>query len=117
VPRRHHAADAVVGAVVVLAAMLAGRSVAGLPAAPAASHTITIEAMRFVPESVAVHAGDEVRWRNDDPFPHTVRSVAGGFQSPQIAPGRSWHWRVDRSGVLAYVCTLHPTMHAELRVN
>jgi plastocyanin len=81
-----------------------------------ATHTVAIDGTRFQPDTLTVRAGDFVVWINKDPFPHTVTSQAGGFDSHEIAPGQSWKYRPARDGEFAYVCTLHPTMKAMLRV-
>jgi plastocyanin len=84
---------------------------------PPTTYTVTIEAMRFQPDSLLVKMGDRVVWVNRDPFPHTVVSSVGKFRSQEIAPGQSWGQSMKRTGVLPYACSLHPTMKAELRVN
>jgi plastocyanin len=88
----------------------------GAGSASAATHTISIEGMRFEPQSIVVSPGDQVVWVNRDPFPHTVVSVAGGLRSPEIAAGRSWRRTLSRRGKLAYGCSLHPTMTGTLQV-
>ncbi len=59
--------------------------------------------------------GDSIVWINKDPFPHTVTST-GKFDSNEIQPGESWTYQVQQSGELPYICSLHPTMKATLRV-
>jgi len=81
-----------------------------------ATHTVTIEGMQFQPDVLAVRAGDSIAWINKDPFPHTVTSKSGRFDSQQIPPGQSWKYRVTTKGEFPYVCSLHPTMKAALRV-
>lgn len=85
------------------------------PAAPAV-HTILIDGMRFIPQTVEVKAGDTVVWRNKDPFPHTVMAAAPGLASPPIAAGASWRYKAARAGAYPYLCTLHSTMTATLVV-
>ena len=80
-----------------------------------AKHTVTIEAVQFQPNVVEARRGDSIVWINKDPFPHTVTST-GTFDSKEIKPGESWTYKVQQSGDLPYICTLHPTMKAELRV-
>jgi plastocyanin len=75
---------------------------------------VIVEAMRFQPGALTVRAGDTVVWRNRDPFPHTATSSA--FDSKAIAAGRAWSHTLRARGELAYVCALHPTMTATLRV-
>jgi plastocyanin len=80
-------------------------------------HTIVIDGMRFIPQTVEVKPGDTVVWRNKDPFPHTVAAVAGpGLASPVIAAGASWRFKADKPGAYPYLCTLHRTMTATLVV-
>ncbi|AGW95382.1 hypothetical protein N234_35555 [Ralstonia pickettii DTP0602] len=81
-----------------------------------ASHTVTMDSIRFDPQELTVKAGDTVVWINKDPFPHTVTAQAGDFDSKTIATGKSWKYRATKAGVFPYVCTLHPTMKGTLRV-
>jgi len=85
-------------------------------ASKAASKTVVIDAVAFAPESITVHVGDKVTWINKDPFPHMVTSKEGGFDSREIAAGKSWSFTPRKAGAFAYVCTLHPTMKGVLRV-
>lgn len=79
-------------------------------------HTIVIEAMRFVPQTLEVKRGDTVVWRNKDPFPHNATAGKGGPASPSIAAGAAWTYKAAKRGHYPYVCTLHPTMTAVLVV-
>ena len=82
----------------------------------AKTHTVTMENMRFQPESLTVTRGDTVVWVNKDLVPHTATSKAGGFDSQMIPAEKSWTFTVRKKGDFAYVCTFHPTMTAMLRV-
>jgi plastocyanin len=81
-----------------------------------ATHTITIDATRFQPESLTIRAGDTVVWINKDVIPHTATSTAAGFDSGMIGSGASWKQAFKKKGDFGYVCTYHPTMKAKLRV-
>ena len=81
-----------------------------------ATHTVVIDGVSFQPSVLAVKAGDTIVWVNKDPFPHTVTSKAGGFDSGEISAGQSWKYTPKAKGEFAYVCTFHPTMKATLRV-
>ena len=83
--------------------------------AAAATHTVTIDGMQFQPVTLAVKAGDKVVWVNKDVVAHTA-TAAGRFDSPSIAAGRQWTWKVTGRGRIDYVCTLHPGMKAALVV-
>ena len=80
------------------------------------THTVTIENMRFQPESLTVARGDTVVWINKDLVPHTATSKAGGFDSEIIQAEKSWRFTPRTKGEFAYICTFHPTMTAMLRV-
>ena len=81
-----------------------------------ATHTVTIDASTYDPEELTVNAGDTVIWVNKDLVAHTATSQAGRFDSGAIMPGKSWKYKVNRTGDFAYTCTYHPTMKATLRV-
>ena len=81
-----------------------------------ATYTVTIDGVSFHPKVLKVKVGDSVAWVNKDPFPHTVTSRAGDFDSGEIQPGKSWTYTAATKGTFPYICTLHPTMRATLRV-
>jgi plastocyanin len=89
---------------------------AAADAPKAATHTVAIDGTSFQPATLSVKIGDSVVWVNKDPFPHTATSVAGGFDSREIAPGKSWKYTATKQGEFAYVCNFHPTMKATLKV-
>ncbi|HEX7088060.1 MAG TPA: plastocyanin/azurin family copper-binding protein [Vicinamibacterales bacterium] len=100
------------------AALSAAGSAAGRDAVSTkpAGHTVTMEATSFAPVVLTIRQGDSVTWVNKDPFPHTAASGAAGFGSPIILAGKSWTHTFEKKGEFDYVCTLHPTMKAKLRV-
>jgi len=105
----------VVASLVATVALLAYSSGHGAAAKPA-KRAVTIEAVQFKPPTLDVNRGDSIVWTNNDPFPHTVTSASGKFDSKEIKPGESWTYKTQQSGDLAYVCTLHPTMKATVHV-
>jgi plastocyanin len=84
--------------------------------AAAATHTITMEAMAYSPETLHVKRGDTVVWVNKDPFPHTATAADRSFDSREIASGKRWSYVAKTAGTHPYVCKLHPTMKAVLIV-
>lgn len=80
------------------------------------THTVTMEQMRFHPESLTVARGDTVVWVNKDLVPHTATSTAGGFDSQLLPAEKSWSFTPQKSGEFGYLCSFHPTMVATLRV-
>lgn len=79
------------------------------------THTIVIEGMRFVPETLTVRRGDRIVWRNRDLVPHTA-TASGVFDSKSIAADGAWTYVARRAGTLPYVCSFHPTMKGALTV-
>jgi len=103
-----------------LAAIGLGASLVAAPAAVAAAdrartHEVVIQGLVYVPDTLTVRPGDVVVWTNKDPFPHTV-TAAGAFDSASIAAGKSWRFTAKKAGTYPYLCTLHTTMKATLRV-
>jgi plastocyanin len=86
----------------------------GLPAM-AATHTVTMEAMKFQPETITVKRGDKVVWVNKDVVPHTA-TAARRFDSKNIAAGQSWTWKAGKAGRYEYLCTYHPGMKGVVEV-
>jgi plastocyanin len=80
------------------------------------THTVTIEGMRFQPESLTVARGDTVVWVNKDVVPHTATSKAGRFDSKIIPAEKSWKFAAKKKGEFPYICAFHPAMKAMLRV-
>jgi plastocyanin len=80
------------------------------------THTVTIEGASFQPDRLTVAVLDTVVWVNKDPFPHTATSTAGAFDSGSIPSEKSWRFKAAKAGEFAYICSLHPTMKAQLTV-
>ncbi len=81
-----------------------------------ATYTVTIEGMKFVPETVTAHRGDRIVWVNRDVLPHTVTATGGAFDSHDIAAGTSWTFEPRDAGNFPYFCTLHTIMTGRLVV-
>ena len=77
---------------------------------------VTIDGASFQPATIEVNVGDSVVWTNKDPYPHTVTSKEGGFDSEDVAPDASWTYVAKKAGEFPYLCTLHTTMKGTLRV-
>jgi len=80
------------------------------------THTVTVEGMRFIPQTLTVQRGDRVVWVNKDLFPHTATATGGAFDSRSIAPNASWIYVAREPGHFAYLCSLHTTMTGTLAV-
>jgi plastocyanin len=80
----------------------------------AAPSAITIDGMRFQPETLTVRKGERVTWVNKDLVPHTVTHKQ--FDSATIEPDGSWTFIANKPGTYHYVCAFHPVMKATLIV-
>ena len=99
----------VTGAMRTLAVALVLALVAGGCGHRPQSHTVALSGFGFHPDTVRAAAGDTVVFRNDDAVPHTATADAGGFDSGDLQPGKSWRW-VTKPGRFAFHCTYHPNM-------
>ena len=89
------------------------------PAAYAAtSVAVTIERYAFTPAALTVHVGDTIVWTNMDVAPHDVTTTSApvSLHSPTITTGASWRYTFTVAGTYAYICSVHPDMHASLTV-
>lgn len=118
--RRHEGGAPALELVVAIALMAVGPSAGGAaqPADRSAgpTHTVTIEALSYSPQTLTVRRGDRVTWINRDPIPHTVTATNGAFDSHTIAPDHSWTYVAGKTGVYHYRCTFHVTMKGRLEV-
>jgi plastocyanin len=103
------------GTFVLLTIIAAGVGAVGAAPKPR-THTVTIEGMRFDPETVTVARGDTIVWVNKDVVAHTATSDAAGFDSKIMQPEKSWRYKPAKRGRFPYVCTYHPTMVGVVQV-
>jgi plastocyanin len=78
-------------------------------------HRVSIEAMKYAPQSLEVDVGDTVTWTNRDPVPHTV-SAGKSVESGTIEGDREWKYVARQKGRVDYICRFHPGMQATLIV-
>jgi plastocyanin len=101
--------------------------VAAEPSAPTAkAHKLHVVLMlmntqtsqfRYEPETIAVHLGDVLEWKNKDVYQHTVTSVSDEtLRSGIINMGKSWRYKAVKKGTFKYYCKLHPNMRGTLIV-
>ena len=98
------------------ALFLGGLQLGIATSAIAASHTVVMEGVAFMPNVLTVAQGDIVVWINKDAFPHTATAQDKSFDSKEIAAGKTWRFTAKKAGTFPYVCTLHPTMKGTLVV-
>jgi plastocyanin len=77
---------------------LAALALAAPSVAHAATVTVQITRVAYVPDSVKVKVGDTVTWTNADTANHQVLSRAGGFTSPVLTPGAQFSYTFTKEG-------------------
>jgi plastocyanin len=108
--------------IAVIAALVAGTTVAvtaatpSAPAANAAAPMVHINNFAFGPQTLTVRAGTIVTWVNDDEEPHTVTASDHSYRSPILNTGGRVSHRYDTPGQYAYFCSLHPHMTGRIVV-
>jgi plastocyanin len=91
------------------------------PASAAVTITIPVSASNltstaFSPNPLTVSVGTTVTFRNNDTTPHDATTVARGFATGSIAPGRSADVTLLTAGTFQYYCTIHPGMTGTVTV-
>lgn len=86
--------------------------------------TVNMQDLQYVPDTIAISAGDVVQWENLDEVDHTVTSgrnddpAAGElFDSGFLGNGETFCLRFDASDSFEYYCRTHPlTMEGTVTV-
>lgn len=91
-------------------------SSAGAQAAPARTHTIVMDNVKFGPAPAGLHVGDTIVWDNRDLVPHTATARDGSFDVV-IQPRHSAKTVLRKAGTIAFYCRYHPDMTGRLKVS
>ena len=78
---------------------------------------VSMENIKFDPETVTVAVGDTVTWVNNDTVGHDV--TADDFSSGDpgaMDNGATFEHTFDAAGTFDYVCTVHPGMEGSVQV-
>jgi plastocyanin len=88
------------------------------PPALAGTESVTMAHYAFSPASLTVRVGDTVTWTNTDQAPHDVTTTSAPvpIHSPTLKTGMTWSYTFTTPGTYAYICSIHPDMHATLVV-
>jgi len=84
--------------------------------AQAVTHDVSILNYAFSPQSLAIQAGDSVRFTNNDSPPHTATATGGEFDSGMLTTGMSFTAHFPSNGSIAYVCQYHSNMTGVINV-
>lgn len=83
---------------------------------PTGNSAVTVKQFQFMPGELAVKAGTNVTWTNQDDILHTATSGAtpgtadGKFDGPMDGPGKSFTHLFDQPGRYPYFCNRHTSM-------
>ena len=82
---------------------------------PAGSGAVTVKQFQFMPAELAVKAGTNVTWTNEDDILHTATSGTPGspdgkFDGPMDGRGKSFSHVFDQPGRYPYFCSRHESM-------
>ena len=95
---------------------------------------VTVKGIAFGPKVIEVPAGESVTWTNEDDVLHTVTSGLpekqgipgvsegnpsrpdGVFDGDLDGAGSTFETTIDKPGIYAYFCEVHPGMQGEVRV-
>ena len=93
------------------------RVAAATPPAPVTA-TMTTRRKQFVPRVLAVTAGSEVRFPNEDPILHNVFSTSpdNSFDAGQYHTGPGVSHRFDHVGLVKVYCNVHHSMFGYILV-
>ncbi|MEJ8836605.1 plastocyanin/azurin family copper-binding protein [Ramlibacter sp. AN1133] len=80
--------------------------------AQAAEHVISQKGKSFSQRKLVVHAGDSVKFVNDDPFNHNVFSLSEtkSFDLGSYSQGLAKTVVMDQPGTVEVECAVHPDM-------
>ncbi len=86
------------------------------PNAPVQSGPVQIAYRNIAidPDVLKVKVGSTIKWTNYDPVQHNVTSKGGAggipsFASKNFGEGGTFEFKATKTGVIHYVCTIHPT--------
>ena len=84
-------------------------------AAPAVTE-VQIRDFEFVPATVVIMKGENVKWTNAGQVLHTSTSDTGKWDSGDLSHGQNFEFKFDDTGTFAYHCTYHIAMKGTVRV-
>jgi plastocyanin len=99
-----------------LCAALLAAAIPAPVAAAAPPATVHIRDDKFVPPTITVAAGQNVTFINDDDDAHTVTADNNTWDSEGLNQGQKWTHAFERTGKIAYHCTVHPFMKGTIVV-
>ena len=78
-------------------------------------YTVDIAQMKFVPEKITVHKGDQITFVNHDMVLHNITDSVGKSLIDTLQVGASK--TITISETFNYYCSMHPVMKGRIVVN
>lgn len=76
--------------------------------------TVTIDNMKFTPETITVNKGDKVTFINKDIVAHNATEINNVWHSPTLQNGQSWTFTPEKTS--DYYCSIHVVMKGKIIV-
>ncbi|MEK6849622.1 MAG: cupredoxin domain-containing protein [Nanoarchaeota archaeon] len=73
-----------------------------------ADHVVSMNNLKFTPDTLTIKVGETVMWKNDEKASHTV--AIDGVESQELFMGETWSHTFDAAGTFEYVCGIHASM-------
>lgn len=80
------------------------------------SFTVRIRNSMFQPQTLTVHRGAMVTWRNDDDRPHAIKAENADIYSAILNTRGEYSFTFEKTGVFYYYDQLLPGVHGTIRV-
>lgn len=79
------------------------------------TNIVRLENISFIPDTIVVQKGTQVKWINKDEAAHTVTSGIPGhptklFDSGRLRKNQIFSFVFKRKGIYKYFCRIHPTL-------
>lgn len=82
----------------------------------ATPNQIAMENFAFTPNNISVAVGQKVTFINNDFTTHNIVANDGTFTSGNIAPGKRFEKTFATAGIIAYHCSIHPSMTGQIEI-
>lgn len=75
---------------------------------------VSIDNYQFLPSTLTIHAGDSVKWTNNDRTAHIIKFAS--FESDSLSDGQTYNHKFNDKGKYNYICSIHPSMKGTIIV-
>jgi plastocyanin len=103
--------------VIALAALAAAAPANAMEMDDSAGASVSILFGSITPTNADIVAGETVHWTNDSVRNHTITADDDSFDSGNLSPNEHFARMLEKTGVYAYHCRLHPYIRGEVAVH